>query len=186
MKMTLDERIVSTACQSRRATSGCFVLLLLVVLVPLLIAGFCVFRSSPSGFVRDQGDVAGIVASFVYLFIALSFLSVVIVISSPLIFRDATLRRRIKTLFKKTQTVELEVSYSLEGVEVTGSTYTTRYKWKDFIAWCERDGVVFLFRREKFVGRWQGDCPIVDLNQVAEQELSAFLVLLITKVRKVT
>ena len=176
MKVSLDKKTVANAFHSWRRNRASARKTLTYV------SFFMSFLLIALGVV----NIVGPIDDRRYVGIALLFIGLcTLPLASVEVCCNALWRRRIRKLFEKTQRVDLAINYSFDSMEITDSAYTTRYRWKDFRAWHESEGIVFLFRRVKVFGTWHGICPIVDLNQVAEEERSSFMTLLRSNVKKV-
>lgn len=78
--------------------------------------------------------------------------------------------------------VYLDVDYSNEGIEIERDNHTERREWNDYTGWFEKEGLLLLYRRKKFLGPMAIVFDLIDLNQISEEEKSSFMEMLRKKV----
>ena len=185
MKLSLDENILTKAFQYNYVVSPTrkFVFYSLalvfsigvVIVIWLTIEEDVVERKSltPWPFGLNQAAITGI--GF-----CVTFLCVMVQIGL-FTFRDVLSKRSVRKLLDKMGSVDLEINYSNEGIEIKDSKSVTRLDWNDYTKWIETEDLLLLYRRKTFFDVSER-CDIIDLNQVSEEEETSFREILRTKV----
>ena len=106
------------------------------------------------------------------------------VLSSLLIFEGPVTQMIRRITLKRTGSVGLEISYSNEGMEID-STSTTRLGWEDYTAWFEKEGLLLLYRRQRFLSAGKM-FDLIDLNQISEEERASFMEIVRANIAKAT
>lgn len=172
MHVSLDEKTVVRAflhCFGKSSTFEklCWSLSLVVWLILTVVVWMWILEpvDHPVEFVGD-----------------LALLVFILYVWHLVVFNDGIARRRARKWLGTAHTLDLEIKYSNDEIEIIDNTNIRRYRWKDLKAWCDIDGVLLLCPRRKLLAIRQV-FHIVDLNQVTEEEQSSFRRLLTTRVR---
>ena len=172
MKLVLTEEILTKAYQCTYAKCSSTKRIVYILVVPTLIVALVI------GIARGWLDIVDIILN-VLLALMMSWEL------AEIIFREALWKRTVTKMFDLTVTIDMEVNWWEEKVEIGYGRVCKTLPWYEFKGWRETNGLLLLYRCRKFCDMSdRGLIDAIDLSQVSEEDRTSFRKMLGGKVKR--
>lgn len=172
MKLVLTEEILTKAYQCTYAKCSSTKRIVYILVVPTLIVALVI------GIARGWLDIVDIILN-VLLALMMSWEL------AEIIFREALWKRTVTKMFDLTDTIDMEVNWWEEKVEIGYGRVCKTLPWYEFKGWRETNGLLLLYRCRKFCDMSdRGLIDAIDLSQVSEEDRTSFRKMLGGKVKR--